>query len=232
LTVFRGRLFQFRIVRGKTDYCPIYKRVGGIWYERVQLFQENPTGGMIMSVFGIATSSCEILYNMTSHMGVTIQSDLKWDSHINNITTKANKILGFLRRNINISSTTVKEQVYKSLVRPSLEYACSVWDPYTKENIIQLEQVQRRAARYATNHYHNTSSVSNMLEHLNWRSLADRRSDVRLVMLYEISSPFTVFRGRLIQFRIVRGKNDCCLICNRVGGMRVSACSGRVLLVV
>ena len=64
--MFRGRLFQFRIVRGKTDYCPIYKRVGGIWYERVQLFQENPTGGMIMSVFGIATSSCEILYNMTS----------------------------------------------------------------------------------------------------------------------------------------------------------------------
>jgi hypothetical protein len=44
-----------------------------------------------------------------------------WDSHINNITTKANKILGFLRRNINISSTTVKEQAYKSSVGPSLE---------------------------------------------------------------------------------------------------------------
>ena len=71
-------------------------------------------------------------------------------------------------RNINISSTTVKEQAYKSLVRPSLEYACSVWDPYTKENITQLEQVQRRAARYVTNHYHNTSSVSNMKGQFNW----------------------------------------------------------------
>jgi hypothetical protein len=80
-----------------------------------------------------------------------------------------------------------KEQAYKSLVRPPLEYACSVWDPYTKENITQLEQVQHRAARYVTNHYHNTSSVSNMIEHLNWRSLADRRSDARLVMLYKIS---------------------------------------------
>ena len=96
-------------------------------------------------------------------MGVTIQSDLKWDSHINNFTTKGNKTLGFLRRNINISSTKVKEQTYKSLVRPSLEYACSVWDPYTKEDITQLEQVQSRAARYVTNRYHNTSSVSNML---------------------------------------------------------------------
>jgi hypothetical protein len=48
-------------------------------------------------------------------------------------------------------------------------------DPYTKENITQLEHIQRRAARYVTNPYHNTSSVSNMIEHLNWRSLADRR---------------------------------------------------------
>ena len=93
----------------------------------------------------------------------------------------------YIRRNININSITVKEQTYKSLVRPSLEYACSVWDPYTKENITQLKQVQRRAARYATNCYRDTSSVSNMIEHLNWRSLADRRSDARLVMLYKIS---------------------------------------------
>ena len=67
------------------------------------------------------------------YLGVTIQSDIKWDTPINSITTKANKTPGFLRRNINISSTTVKEQACKSLVRPSLEYACSVWDPYPKE---------------------------------------------------------------------------------------------------
>jgi hypothetical protein len=104
----------------------------------------------------------------SKYLGVTIQSDLKWDNHINSITTKANKTLGFLRRNINTSSTTVIE------ISSS---ACSVWDPYTKENITQLEQVQHRAARY----------VSNMIEHLNWQSLADRRSDTRLVMLYKIS---------------------------------------------
>jgi hypothetical protein len=105
------------------------------------------------------------------------------------LTTKASKTLGFLRRNINISSATVtvKELAYKSLVRPSLEYACSAWNPYTKENITQLDQVQRRAARYVTNCYHNTSSVSNMLGHLNWQSRADRRSDAHLVMLYKIS---------------------------------------------
>ena len=60
-------------------------------------------------------------------------------------------------------------------------------DPYTKENITQLEQVQCRAARYVTNRYHNTSSISNMIEHLNWWRLADRRSDACIVMLYKIS---------------------------------------------
>ena len=150
------------------------------------------------NVLSITRNKTPIKYSCTLHghqlehadkakyLGITMQSDFKWDSHINSITTKANKTLGFLRRNINISSTTVKEQAYKSLVRPSLKYACFVWDPYTKENIAQLEQVQRRAARYVTNRYHNTSSVSNMIEHLNWQSLADRGSAAHLVMLYKI----------------------------------------------
>ena len=37
--------------------------------------------------------------------------------------------------------------------------------------------------RYVINRYHNTSSVSNMIEHLNWRSLVTRRTDARLVKI-------------------------------------------------
>ena len=105
---------------------------------------------------------------------------------INNITKKANSTLGFLRRNLNINSTSVKEQAYKLLVRPSLEYACSVWDPYFAEDINKLESIQRRAARYVTGRQTNTSSVSDMIQHINWRSLSDRRTDARLTMFYKI----------------------------------------------
>jgi len=121
------------------------------------------------------------------YLGVTISEDLKWESHINNICDKANKTLGFLRRNLNIGSTSVKEQAYKSLVRPSLEYACSVWDPHLKSDINKIEMVQRRAARYVTNRQRNTSSVGDTLKHLKWRSLEDRRRDAGLVMMYKIS---------------------------------------------
>ena len=79
-----------------------------------------------------------------------------------------------------------KTQAYQSLVRPIVEYGSTVWDPYTKSNIDKIEMVQRRAARYVTNRYHNTSSVSGMLVTLAWRPLEYRRVDARLCMLYKI----------------------------------------------
>jgi hypothetical protein len=63
------------------------------------------------------------------YLGVAISEDLKWESHISNICGKANTTLDFLRRNLNIGPTSVKEQTCKSLIRPSLEYVCSVWVP-------------------------------------------------------------------------------------------------------
>lgn len=67
------------------------------------------------------------------YLGVTITDDLKWDTHINNICDKANRTLGFLRRNLNIGSTAIKQQAYFSLVRPLVEYSSTVWDPTPRE---------------------------------------------------------------------------------------------------
>ena len=97
------------------------------------------------------------------YLGVTIQNNLKWDSHINNIADKANRTLGFLRRNLRVSSRKIKSQAYFGLVRPQLEYAATVWEPHTQCYINRLEQIQRRAARYVTSRHRNTSSVSECL---------------------------------------------------------------------
>lgn len=50
------------------------------------------------------------------YLGVTITNDLSWDEHINSICSKANKTLGFLRRNLRVGATQLKETAYKSLV--------------------------------------------------------------------------------------------------------------------
>ena len=98
------------------------------------------------------------------YLGCTITFDLKWGPHINNICNKANSTIGFLKRNLNIANKSVKERAYQSLVRPSLEYSSAVWDQQQDKQC--LEMIQRRAARYVTNRYHNTSSVSDMLDQL------------------------------------------------------------------
>ena len=80
----------------------------------------------------------------------------------------------------------MKTQAYEALVRPHLEYACTVWDPHTQVNVKRLDSVQRRAAYYVCNRWHNTSSVSAMLNELSWESLARRTERARLCMMYEV----------------------------------------------
>jgi len=120
------------------------------------------------------------------YLGVTLRHDLSWDCHINNICTKANKTLGFLRRNLKVGTQHLKETAYKTFVRPILEYASCVWDPYTQGNKDKLEAVQRRAARFVCNKYHRTASVTDMIDHLGWPSLEQRRKTARLAMLFKI----------------------------------------------
>ena len=69
------------------------------------------------------------------YLGVNITQDLNWNHHINEITGKANRTLGFVKRNVKTKNEAVKELAYKTLVRPQVEYVSSVWNPHTKRNI-------------------------------------------------------------------------------------------------
>ena len=74
----------------------------------------------------------QVLENVSSakYLGVKITDDLEWGQHINGITNKATKTLGFLRRNLTFAPKETKAAAYKTLVRPKLEYAAPVWMPY------------------------------------------------------------------------------------------------------
>ena len=121
------------------------------------------------------------------YLGVTISEDLKWTDHIDSITKKANQTLGFLKRNIRVHNQNLKATAYKTLVRSQLEYASTVWSPYTAVDTYKLESAQRRAARWVTRDYRYTSSVTAMLQDLSWRPLDQRRIGSRLVLLYKVT---------------------------------------------
>ena len=119
------------------------------------------------------------------YLGVNINDKLSWNNHIYSITQKANKSLNFINRNFRTCTSKIKEKLYFTYVRPTLEYSSSVWDPYTSVNISRLESVQRRAARFVRSCYSRDQSVTKMLRSMNWTPLAERRARAKVTVAYK-----------------------------------------------
>ena len=121
------------------------------------------------------------------YLGVELSEDMNWDHHISKITSKANRTLGFIRRNLNKCPQDIKQQAYTTLVRPHLEYASAVWDPYRQHHINSIEMVQRRAARFVTSNYQREpGTVTTILQDLGWPTLETHRKAARLILLFKI----------------------------------------------
>ena len=63
------------------------------------------------------------------NLGITITAHMDWGQHVLEISSKATKTLGFLRRNLAFAPRSTKDVVYKTLVWPKLEYAAPFGAP-------------------------------------------------------------------------------------------------------
>ena len=120
------------------------------------------------------------------YLGLMISEDLKWSKHITKTCQKATSVLAFLRRNLKQCPRPLKNTAYKSMVRSIMEYSCEIWDPYLQKDIQSLEKVQRRCARFVTNDYSRESSVTAMMNDLEWPLLEHRRKNIRLTLLFKL----------------------------------------------
>jgi hypothetical protein len=120
-------------------------------------------------------------------LGVIVTGNLLWNSHIDSISAKANRMLGFLKCNCSkeISSNALKV-IYLALVRLHLGYCSQVWAPQSViRNILLVESVQRRATKFIcklskTDHY----SYRDRLVHLNLLPLSYWLEYLDLVFFY------------------------------------------------
>ena len=80
-------------------------------------------------------------------LGVLISADGSWSRHISTIVQKASLLSGWIFSVFRDRSPEVMLQLYKSLVRPILEYCCLVWRPSKVGDIKAIENVQRRFTR-------------------------------------------------------------------------------------
>ena len=115
---------------------------------------------------------------------------------------KATKMLNFVKRTLYqcTCDAKVKATAYSTLVRPTLEYATVVWDPYQQYLINSIEMVQRRAARWVKQEYSITTRVTAILNNLKWNLLPKRQQYSRLTLFFfQVFTPrFTCYQNTTI----------------------------------
>lgn len=135
------------------------------------------------------TVNGQVLARKTTYkyLGVTVRQDLRWNTHVETLRSKAGKTMGILRRNLGSCSMKVRETAYKTLVRPQLEYASCAWNPHKRRDIDLLEGIQRQAARFVNQDFRRTSSVTSMISLLSWNTLEQRRIFSQCEMFFKIT---------------------------------------------
>ena len=127
-----------------------------------------------------------ILASVTSfkYLGVHISSKLSWYTHANHCQD-GYSLTQLDSEKLQLLSACIREQCYKTLVRPQLEFASSVWDNTVKRIIMKVEAVHQSAARFTCYDYRCTTSVTTMLQKLQWDTLQCRARSC-VLMLYRV----------------------------------------------
>jgi len=120
------------------------------------------------------------------YLDITISSNLEWGNHVDVTARKASNTLNFLKRNLKYCPKQAKQTAYFSLVRPTMEYSGAIWDLHFQKDKDKMEKVNRRAARFVANNYEQQSSVTAILEKLEWPSLENPRQNQRFDLMYKI----------------------------------------------
>ena len=123
-----------------------------------------------------------------TYLRVTVQSNLQFTSHINTKVSEAKRTLGLIQRTLHNAPKKAKLLAYTSLCRPYVEYAATLYDPYNKGPIHDIEMVQNQAIRFIMNIKGLKDSITVAREQLELETLQDRRKKLIMSLLMRILS--------------------------------------------
>ena len=134
---------------------------------------EYNLGGTILE-----SSECE------KDLGVMIHQTLKPSTQCAKAAKTANMVLGQLTRGVGYRDKKVFIDLYKTYIRPHLEYCVPAWCPWSIGDKEILEAVQRRAVKAVTNL--RSQTYEGRLQELGLDSLEERRKRGDLITAYKV----------------------------------------------
>lgn len=84
---------------------------------------------------------------MEKDLGVLIEHRLSNSMQSQAAATKASRILECIKKGIYSKDKAIILPLYKTLVRPHLEYSVHFWSPVLRRDVLELERVQGRATK-------------------------------------------------------------------------------------
>ena len=120
-------------------------------------------------------------------LGIYISKDLKWEIHVKKVVQQASFSSYQIIKSFRSKNIWTLMKLYKSYVRPKLEYNTPVWSPYLSKDINAVEKVQKRFTKIVCRRCNIPfSSYNDRLAKLNLLSLQNRRVRFDLITLYKI----------------------------------------------
>ena len=117
-------------------------------------------------------------------LGVIMSNKFKVDKQCVKVAKKANQVLGMIYRTFTCKNKQIILKLYKSLVRPHLDFCCQVWRPYLLKDVALIERVQRRATRMVQGFKELEYEVR--LKNLGLTTLETRRIRADMIEVYKI----------------------------------------------
>ena len=208
LALFADDSFLYRIIRNLNDTTILQSDLDKLqkWEEDWSM-EFNPKKCKVLRItnkvkpivcdYFINNEKIETI-NKASYLGLTINKNLNWKDHVNTIVSKATNVRHFLQRNLQSCLKETKLECYKIFIRPTLEYASSVWSPHNNTTLSsKIEMVQQKACRWIENKWAYHHSPTAMVKRLD----LDSRDISCLKMLFDCVNGFKYMEKSLLPTR-------------------------------
>ena len=128
----------------------------------------------------ISGTNVEMVSKFT-YLGVTLDEELKWKAHAEDVHKKVSKRLGLLRRIRSSLTLQAAQAVYKNIIEPIFSYADTAWGELPESSITSMQRLQNRAAKIVTCQ-RSTRTAQNIV---NWPVLETLRKIHKCILVYK-----------------------------------------------